>query len=160
MWAVSTTSPSKIIWLCTNGICCYVLIDNWIDILDQHSIPLSTFNRNFIVTSVNNRLTLNQHLINKSVKSKLLFKRCMVGLFQLTVNWSLTRCRSRCQLRCQSKIMFMSIEYQLGCRLSVHWDVNQGLIQDVDWQSTADAFITRDFIINPQIYPSISSSHV
>lgn len=47
----------------------------------------------------------------------------------------------------------LSIEYKSGCQLCVDWDVNQRLIEDIDWHSTADAFITSDFIIKSTNLP-------
>ena len=48
-------------FMCTNGICCQVLNDTWIDTFDQHLIPRLTVNRNFIDTSVDNRSVFDQH---------------------------------------------------------------------------------------------------
>ena len=89
--------------MCTNNVCCQVLIDTWT--VDQHSIPRLTLNRNIIDTSVDNRSVLDQHLIDISVDNRsvldqhlidisvecqLLFKHCIVGLhsatYQLTVD--------------------------------------------------------------------------
>lgn len=153
VWAVSITSPSKII--CTNGtcICCQVLIDTWIDTLDQHSIPWSTINQNFIDTSVDNRLTLNQRLINMSVKSQLLFKRCTVGLhsadYQLIIDQVLIEMLMDCQLSISLDANWVSIEMSIRdwLRISIDTQIQMHLLQ-----------VTSK--LNPQIYPSISSFNV
>lgn len=119
----------------------------------QHSIPWSTLNQNFIDTSVDNRLTLNQRLINMSGKSQLSFKRCTVGLhsadYQLIIDQVLIEMLMDCQLSISLDANWVSIEMSIRdwLRISIDTQIQMHLLQ-----------VTSK--LNPQIYPSISSFNV
>lgn len=153
MWAVSITSPSKIIlyeWYLLSSVDWHLDWYPW-STLNPLIDNQSKLHWHLSWQSLDTKSTLDQHVSQESTFVQTLHSWSTLSRLSTdhwsTVNWDVDG---------------LSFEYQSGCQLSVNWDVNQGLIEDIDWHATADAFITCQVTskLNPQIYPSISSFNV
>lgn len=97
--------------LCTKGIHGQVLID----IL--HWYPLSAFDQYPIDTSIDTWSTLNEHLVQQSVKSQPSFAAMLPSVDGYLVSLLMNEC--------PSSVNWESTKYQLNCQSTVDRDIDQ-----------------------------------